>query len=377
MLIQRNRLILSLSLLVCVSAVLYAARSALFPFILGLVLAYLLLPLVNGLEGWLKLRGPAFVARRSRTLSILAIYGLGIGVLVGVMSWLVPIIVGEINDLWQQRDTILSSVQGWIDDLSIRFGTVEIPPALRETVYENVRRIQNTVVDAVERGVVRTFLVVRSTISFLLGMLVVPFWVFYVLHDQRKLADGLYRLIPTRLRPDVQNLVMLANSILSAYIRGQLLLGLVIGVLSTLALMLLGVNYALLLGIVAGFFELIPFIGPILSAIPAIALAGLESPQLAVWTALAFILIQQAESVLLVPKVQGESVQLHPAAIMVVLVVGNELLGLWGMLAAVPLTAILRDVFHYIYLRLGAEAMTPEVALKGVRSARLTLDKTC
>ncbi|MFN2224878.1 MAG: AI-2E family transporter, partial [Anaerolineae bacterium] len=94
------------------------------------------------------------------------------------------------------------------------------------------------------------------------------------------------------------------------------------------------------------------------------------NPGSALWVAVAFFAIQQVENLILVPRIAGESVQLHPAMVMVVLVVGNELGGFVGMLIAVPVTAIIRDVFKYAYLRLSEEPLPPEEAMSQVRTGQ-------
>jgi predicted PurR-regulated permease PerM len=165
-------------------------------------------------------------------------------------------------------------------------------------------------------------------------------------------------------------LARLIDDVLSAYIRGQLLLILFVGGLSTIALLIIGVPFAIVLGLIAGIFEALPYVGPILGAIPALIVALLSDPVSAIWVAVAFFAIQQVENLILVPRISGESVKLHPAMVMVVLVMGNELAGLLGMLVAVPITATIRDVFKYLYLRFQDEPLEPEDALSSIRAGQ-------
>jgi predicted PurR-regulated permease PerM len=140
--------------------------------------------------------------------------------------------------------------------------------------------------------------------------------------------------------------------------------------MATLALLIIGVPFALVLGIIAGMFEVLPFIGPLLGAIPAVLVALLSDPISAVWVGLAFLAIQQVENLILVPRIAGQSVKLHPAAVMVVLVIGNELAGLFGMLLAVPVAAIIRDVFKYLYLRVSDLPLEPKEAMERIRTGQ-------
>jgi predicted PurR-regulated permease PerM len=241
-----------------------------------------------------------------------------------------------------------------------------VPEDIQAQITDTLRRAAGTITAALQSGVVRTFSVLTGTVSFILGMTVVPFWLFYLLNDQVKAQRGLLGLIPLRFRADFLNLLRITDGILGAYLRGQLLLCAAIAVMATAGLTVLGVQYSAVLGLLAGMFEILPFIGPILGLIPAVIVATLQSPLLGLWTLLLFIVIQQVENVVLVPRVSGHAVQLHPTLIMVVLVIGNEVAGLWGMILAVPLTAIIRDVFKYLYLRFQDQAVEPKEALEKI-----------
>jgi predicted PurR-regulated permease PerM len=147
-----------------------------------------------------------------------------------------------------------------------------------------------------------------------------------------------------------------------------LLLCLFVGALATIALLIIGVPFAPVLGLIAGIFEVLPNIGPYLGAIPAILVALATNPVSAIWVAVAFLAIQMIENLVLVPRISGQSVKLHPALVMMVLVIGGQLAGFWGMLIAVPVTAVIRDVFLYLYLRLLDEPLSPEEAVVRMRS---------
>jgi predicted PurR-regulated permease PerM len=156
--------------------------------------------------------------------------------------------------------------------------------------------------------------------------------------------------------------------VLNDYIRGQLLLGLVVGTATTIGLFIAGAPYWLLLGVLNGVTELIPILGPILGAIPGIIIAALTGDWgLLLKVVVVYVLVQLLENNLLVPKIQGDSVKLHPAIIILVLVVGGEIAGLIGVITAVPLTAIARDVYLYLYKRLG-EGYSPREAESQVPS---------
>jgi predicted PurR-regulated permease PerM len=368
---RRNRLILVVLLLLLVCWMLYVAKSALFPYVIGLVLAYLVLPLVNFLDR----RMPSRLRDRnlSRPLSVLIVYLIVILFIVGIFSFLVPPVVKQGQVLWKQMPELAAKGRALGTEWLGKYQAV-IPLDIQQRIQSNLEKLAGTIGQALQEGVTRTVSVISSTVSFFLGILVIPFWLFYILNDAARVRESALDLIPDRIEPDLLNILRITDDIFSAYIRGQLILCLFIGVLATTGLLIVGVDFALLLGLIAGAFEIFPFVGPILGAIPALIVAALQSPMAALWTLVVFIFIQQIENLFLAPKIAGESVKLHPALVMVVLVVGNEALGLLGMLLAVPLTAVIRDVFKYLYLRFSDEAVSPGEAMARVRTEKMTIE---
>jgi predicted PurR-regulated permease PerM len=362
---KRNRLVLWTALVLLIGGMIWAARRVLLPYILGLVLAYLLLPLVN----WLDRRMPARLHawRLARPLSIIVTYLLLLILVAGIVAFVVPIVVEQVEFLTENWPALVSRVEGW-GERGLGWYTDTIPEDWRQTIETNLRGLIDDALAALRDGVVATVSTVFSTISFVIGLVVIPFWLFYILHDESQVKDGVLQALPRQLRGDVSCMARLIDDVLSAYIRGQLLLCLFVGGMATIALFIIGVPFALVLGLIAGIFELLPYVGPILGAIPAVVVALLSDPVSAIWAAIAFFAIQQVENLLLVPRISGQSVKLHPAIVMVVLVVGNELAGFWGMLVAVPVTAVIRDVFKYLYLRFMDEPLAPEEAMATIRS---------
>lgn len=362
---QRKRAILWIALGVLVGGMLWAARSVLLPYILGLVLAYLLLPLVNWLDRHLPARLHTW--RVARPLSIVLTYLVLLVLIVGIFAFVVPVVIEQVNFLIDNWPELASRVEHW-GERGLGWYTETIPGDWQETIETNLKSLADDLLTALQNGLIATVRTVSSTISFVIGLVVIPFWLFYILHDESQVKSGVLRALPQQLRDDVVCMARLIDDVLSAYLRGQLLLVLFVGGMAMVALFIIGVPFALVLGIIAGLFEILPFVGPILGAIPAVVVALLSDPASAIWVAVSFFAIQQVENLILVPRISGKSVQLHPAMVMVVLVIGNELAGFLGMLIAVPLTAVVRDVFKYLYLRLLDEPLQPEAAMTSIRS---------
>ncbi len=333
--------------------------SALTPFIFGLVLAYLLTPIVN----WLNRRMP-------RGLSILLVYIVGIGLLVGAVNFIVPPIVDQGQELIQSIPT-LDEIQ---NEGTLLFDQLQsaIPEDYRQPVLDGLNNSIDTVQANLTTYVQRvgSFLIdqvigVFNTVAFLIGFLIIPIWLFYVLNDQRQGRNFIDRLLHRRIRADFWNTWDIVNGTFLDYVRGQLILCLSIGIatfIGLFALQLFGINvdYILVLAIIAGLTEFIPVIGPIIGAIPAIVLALFSGdPSSAIWVTLVYIIIQQLENNILVPRIIGDSVDVHAAVLMVLLIIMGQIFGLIGVILAAPLAAIARDMFIYTYRRL--EGLSPAV----------------
>ncbi|MBN1661090.1 MAG: AI-2E family transporter [Anaerolineae bacterium] len=365
---QQKRLLLWLALGLLVIWLIWATSDVLLPYFIGVVLAYLLLPLVN----WLHRRMPARLRAWgvARPIAIVVTYLLVITLVAGIFAFIVPIIVEQVNVLIESWPELVGTVRDWGERGLGWYRQIAIPVEWRTTIENNLRNLVTDVIAAVQGGLVATLRTVFGTVGFIIGLVVIPFWLFYILHDESQVKTGVLQILPEQARADVVAVSRLVDDVLSAYIRGQLLLVLFVGVLAMVSLMIIGVPFALVLGIIAGLFEVLPFVGPILGAIPAVLVALLADPGKAIWVALAFFAIQQVENLILAPRISGKSVKLHPAMVMLVIVIGNELAGFLGLLLAVPIAAVIRDVFKYAYLRLLDEPLTPEQAVAQVRSGQ-------
>jgi predicted PurR-regulated permease PerM len=376
---QRSRVVLLTITAILLGFLVIRARAVFFPFIIGAFLVYLFLPIVNFFDS----RMPRLFCkwRISRTLAILITYLIVILLLVGFFAIFVPLMSEQISQLIELSTQYTLKVLGFTKDLNktlidewLQRYYHLLPDLIREILDSNVQQVTAFLINSIQSvvswftGAIRfallgTLGVVSSTVSLVIGIIVVPFWMFYMLNDQKNIAQNLSNLVPERYHADMQNLRVIFDRVLSSYLRGQLILCLFIGGMCTIGLFILGVKLSFLLGTIAGILEIVPTIGPFLGAIPAVLIALLTSPALAVKTAILYAVIQQIENLLLVPKVTKESVKLHPTITMLVLVAGSEVAGIWGILLAVPLTAIVRDLFWYVYVRTTPEGVTPDEAM--------------
>ncbi|MBV9786601.1 MAG: AI-2E family transporter, partial [Chloroflexi bacterium] len=209
---------------------------------------------------------------------------------------------------------------------------------------------------------------VFQTITFLLGFLIIPFFLFYILLDTKKLPKAIDEMLHPRIRPDFWNIWRITDGVFGRYIRGQLVLGLVIGATSFIGLTILNmfgfnIRYTVLLAIIAGIGEMIPVVGPILSAIPAILVAVGDGWSAVGAVVVLYVLIQQLENQILVPRIVGNTLKLHAAILMALLVIAGSVGGLGLVILSAPLAAIGRDVFIYVHRRLREPPQPPALAI--------------
>ena len=371
-----RRLLLFVVVASLIATLLFVAGGAVLPFGLGLVFAYLVAPLVGGGDRLLRLllAGPMerlpWLEGVIRPTAILGVYVLVVAVLAGGLVLLSVPLTSELGELTENAPSLAAQAEQLAEDT-----VYEVQERLPDEVEAEIlafftrERVQSLGLRAFEilrDGALATLSGISSTVGFLVAGLIVPFWLFYILNDTGKFMTAMITLVPHDIRRDVEALRIIVDRVLSGYIRGQLLIAFVLGVLLTIVLMFIGVPYALTLGVAAGALGIIPFVGAILGAIPAILVALLQSPTMALWTLVGFLAVQQIDSFLISPRVQGDSVSLNPGVIMVVIVVGQAVMGLVGLLIAVPLTAAIRDVVHYLYLRVGENPITAAEAMAEV-----------
>lgn len=344
----RKRLALVGIAFVGVGWAIWSTRNALFPFILGGIIAYLLAPLVDRIQRAFPTKGRLGVV--ARPLAILATYIVILGILVGAGFWLVPPLVRQTVDFINVLPAYWQDVQREMNSLVTQYRQ-QVPVPVQRQIEQNLGAIGAQIGAAARAALVVTFGAVGTIIGVAAGLALLPIWMFYILKDQRKGLQWFYGLWPESWQTDVRAIVGLVDSVLAAYIRGQLFLGLVIGVVTGLAMWAIGIQQSVVLGLLAGIFELIPVLGPWLGFVAA-ALVTLATDPDRIWlVGIAFLAIQQLENTFLVPKIQGDAVRVHPAMIIVLLVVGGALWGIWGLVIVVPLAAILRDIFVYLYRR--------------------------
>lgn len=341
----RRTALAAVALLVIVT-ILYMARGALFPFIISIVLAQLLYPVVVFLEE--RLPGHSSVPGATRIVSILMIYVAFAGIVAGILYITIPPLFAESQELVESFPDLYEraryTAEGWSHDFTER-----IPVEVRTQLENAVAGGGDVLADAAQGVIRRTVSGVSNAVTIVIGLAVVPFFLFYVLKDREDVVGGLYPMLPPAGRTHVRNVIFIVNRVVGSYARAQLLSATIVGVLVFIGLSVLGIKFAAILALIAGLFGLIPIIGPLLGAVPGLLVTLASSPDKVIWVVLVYVVVQIVENYAIAPRIQGPAVRLNPAIVMVTLVLASEIGGLWGVIVSVPLVAAARDVFVYFY----------------------------
>ena len=317
---------------------LYQVRQVLTPFLLAALLAYLLKPAMVKLEK----KG------LQRPVAILSLYLLILALSLPVFFFILPRLIRELNEFINQLPVFTAEVEGLVQGFYRRYHQMAIPGSLRALLDESITSISAVFQQAARQAVQALLDLLAGAAGFLLA----PVLAYYFLRDSEQIGRAAAHLLPIQVKEDVLGLWLGIDRVLTSFIRGHLLVSLIVGFLTGLGLALVGSQYAVILGVVVGLADLIPYFGPLLGTVPVLALTLLESHRMALYALAVMIIVQQIEGSYLAPRILGESVGLHPLVIIFALLAGGELWGVAGLLLAVPLTAIGCILVQFIWARL-------------------------
>lgn len=354
---RRRRLLIAAAAVMIITLVaLFLLGSVLFTLGLSVVIAYVLLPLVRVLERGLPWRHDR--PGLSRGIAIGVLYLGLLAIVAGVLVLMVPPTIEQGRKFAAEFPTFFDSARMTLEGWLARYSE-QVPAEVRDRIEETVSQAGGFMGDAAGRVVTRTWGVITGSFSLALGLATAPVLVFYLMKDSGKIRDSLSAPFPKALQPYLGDILDMAERVLGGYIRGQIFLGLVVGVVVTIGLLAMGVPFALVLGIIAGITELVPVVGPWIGAIAGILVTLATEPHLLPWVALLYLAVQLLENTLLVPRIQGDSLNLHPVAIILTIVVASNYFGLWGIILGPPLVALFKEIFVWFVREWNRPPETP------------------
>ncbi len=323
----------------------WAWRGVLLPFIIGLVLAYLMLPGIYWLEKRLPPRHkwPRF----KRIVSILIVFLVTLGVLALLTSFIVITVFQAFSDLFARAPDFINEVMTRIQEWANNFQQ-QLPPGLQTQVQQYITNLGLQLEGIVQNIAQRGFSFISGTFGALLGFAALPLFLFYFLKDFESLRNGFYSFIPDWARQHSKNIIHIVEQVLGRYIRATIVLGIIVATLSLIGLSIMGVPYAPALAFFAGVTEMLPTIGPWIGGGLAALVTLSTAPEKVILVVLLFIGVQLVENNLLVPRVQGGYLRINPAIALFLLVIGAYIAGIWGIILAVPIGATLARITAYV-----------------------------
>ena len=342
-----------LAVLVLLGWLLWSVKGALPAFFIGAALAFVLDPVVT----WLQRRG------LPRWAGVLLGYAGIILLIWGLVAFAVPPIARQTRDFLEHLPELGAAVSNVQRGLQEWYLSLPLPPDLRAALDQSIASAETAFGDAVRQILGPAVSTVVRAASFVLGLVVIPVWLFFVLKDRERLPAAVEGGLPESWRPDAGNVMAIVSGVGGRWVRGELILGAAIFLATTIGLTILTLvgfsefgQFTLVLALIAGVLEWFPIIGPVIAAVPAVLIGLSISPAAAIAAVVLYTAIQQLENNLLVPKVIGDAVNLHPAVMILALVAGGALFGIGGAILAAPTVALGRDLYRYTFRRLHGDS---------------------
>ena len=332
-----------LVVLLCLLA-LYLVKGALFSFVIGLVLTYVLHPFVKLFEKWNPLSdtNPSL----ARGIAIFLVFIIVLMVTAGYLLVVVPPLFKQTTELLNSLPTFITGARATVESWNQEYAST-IPEEIRLEIDQVLENAGSILVGAFAGLLNRTALAAVHALTLVVGLVVVPLFVFYLLKDHEKLRESFISTFPIDFQIHVVHIMRILNRIIGAYVRAQVTLAAFVWVVISIGLSLLGIDFAILLGAVAGLFEFVPIIGAWLGVIPAVVITLSTSPDKIVFVLFLYLIVQIVQGAFLIPRIHSHSLKVHPVLILVSIVVGSEIGGMWGVVLGPPLAASIKELFAY------------------------------
>ena len=338
---KHKKLILSVIVLSCVVALILAyffnnsINTVINIIVISFILAYTLSPIRDTFEARLKI---------SKKIASILVISLIIGMITTCIIVIVPTLFNEIANI----SNIFENIRSFLEEIFDKFNLNNT--LATNVLYNEIIEEANTIWMNFSENAVDNLMKISDNI---IGFAIVPIMVYYFLCDGNKIYTKILLILPTEKRAITNKILNDIDRVLTRYIASQLLLSGVIGLLTFILLLILKVKFPLWISILNAMLNIIPYFGPVFGAVPAIIVALLDSPVKALWVTLGMFVIQQLEGDILAPKMTGDSTEMHPFVIIILLLIGDNFGGFIGMILVVPIAVIIKvlydDINYYLF----------------------------
>ncbi|HBY56597.1 MAG TPA: hypothetical protein DEG96_01830 [Candidatus Atribacteria bacterium] len=274
-----------------------------------------------------------------KVLTVIIIIGIIIAMLVLTIFFLIPSVINQLNILYKEIPNFIDKFQNLILSLEPQLSKFINPEDVETLLKENLSELQKDILNF-SRTIIIYLSNIISSITF--GIVIVPLILFYMLRDMNIFKENLYIFVSKDKKKEFKEILEEIDRIVSGFIRGRIIVCFIVGALIGIGLYLLNLKFALIIGITSGIFNFIPYLGPIVGLVLALIFALGSSWWVLLIIVILFVIVNQIEAILLNPNILGRELGLHPLTVILFILICGQLLGVLGILVAVPLAAILK-----------------------------------
>lgn len=307
-------------------------RAVLAPFLIAMIISYVLNPIVSLLNE----------RKVPRTIAVLLIYAVFLASLTVVLVNAIPMFMDQLKELNKHMPDITMQARSMVNDLN---NSSFLPESIRTGIEKSLYKLEKQGSDAIFAFINN----IGEMINVIFIAFIIPFLAFYILKDFEVFERTLLTYVPKSHRKHAVRLLKDIDHALGSYIRGQFLVCVIVGTLAYIGYLIIGIPYPLLLASVVAVTNIIPYLGPFFGAAPALIVASTVSIKMMLLVAIVNTLCQILEGNIISPQVVGRTLHMHPLSIIFALLVGGELAGIVGMILAVPIFAAVKVIVQHIF----------------------------
>jgi len=309
-------------------------------FSIALMLAYFFDPLYKYLIS----------KKAPKVLAIIIVFGIIMTLLILTIFFLIPSVINQLNILYKEIPNFIENYQNLILSIKPQLSKFINPADVEILLKENLSELQKSVL-----GFSQTIIIYLSNMvsSITFGIVIVPLILFYLMRDMFIFKENLYIYVSKKNKKEFKEVLEEVDHIVSGFIRGRIIVCFIVGTLIGIGLYFLNLEFALIIGIVSGIFNFIPYLGPIVGVVLALIFAIGNSWWSLLLIVVLFIVVNQLETIYLNPNILGKGLGLHPLTVILSMLICGQLLGILGVLVAVPLAAILKVLFFRFLIQEG------------------------
>ena len=299
------------------------------------IIAYIIRPIVLGLE---KRNIP-------RAKGVMLVYLIGIITSLVFAIFIVPILIENTRELANTFPQISTEYKNKLNDMAILIDTSGYPADVKNMILKEVNNvtgiIENRLANTLRNISVNSIKMVARIGDFIIAMIIA----YHLTKDSRFFKNYFISLIPRGWRGGIIAGFREIDDIMLNFIQGQILASVIIGFMEMIIFLVIGIRYAPILGIIGGISNIIPYFGPFIGAIPAVAITLIDSPAKTLWVIVSFIVVQQIDNAFISPKIIEGKLGIHPVMTILMVMIWGKFFGIIGMLVAIPITAVMRVIF--------------------------------